>query len=98
MENQPQPYEVLILVCTNERPDGKACCMDGPALEIRERLKEEVKARGLKGRVRVSQTGCLDRCAFGPNVFVFPEGAWYSKVALEDIDAILARHVDPLAR
>jgi (2Fe-2S) ferredoxin len=96
MESQPQPYEVLILVCTNHRPDGRACCMDGPAMEIRERLKSEVKALGLKGRVRVSQSGCLDRCAFGPNVFVFPEGVWYSHVGLDDVPAILERHVLPL--
>ncbi|MFN8549483.1 MAG: (2Fe-2S) ferredoxin domain-containing protein [Candidatus Eisenbacteria bacterium] len=98
MESQAQPYELLILVCVNQRPDGKACCMDGPAQEIRDTMKEKVKARGLKGRVRVSQTGCLDRCSEGPNVFVFPAGTWYSHVTLEDIDTILARHVDPLCR
>ena len=96
MQSQPQPYEVLILVCVNQKPEGKACCMDGPAVEVREALKEQVKERGLKGRVRVSQTGCLDRCSQGPTVFVFPAGIWYSAVSVDDVPEILGRHVDRL--
>lgn len=93
MESRPQPYELLFLVCVNERPDGKACCADGDGMALKEWLKAEVKARGYRGRVRVSQSGCLDRCSEGPNIFVFPAGVWHSHVTLEDLPQILERHL-----
>lgn len=93
MESRPQPYECLFLVCTNQRPDGKPCCLERGSEAIKERLKAEVKARGLKGRVRVSASGCLDQCSFGPNIFVFPEGIWHLGVQESDIPEILARHL-----
>lgn len=93
METKRQPYELLFLVCTNRRPDGKACCADGDGEALKEQLKAAVKSRGLKGRVRVSQAGCLDQCAFGPNIFVFPAGVWHAGVTEEDLPAILEQHL-----
>ena len=54
-----------------------------------------VKALGLagEGRVRINQAGCLDRCAEGPCVVVYPEAVWYTYVDRADVDEILEEHV-----
>jgi (2Fe-2S) ferredoxin len=48
-----------------------------------------VKERRLRSKIRVSKSGCMDRCEDGPNVMVFPDCRWYSGVGLEDLDALL---------
>lgn len=90
MEKQPVPYQRILFVCTNERPPGeRPCCAAKNSAAIRATLKEMVEERGLRGRVRVSQSGCLDRCGTGPNIMVFPDNVWYSSVTLDDVDSIL---------
>ena len=49
-----------------------------------------VVERGLRPHIRVSRAGCLDRCGFGPNIMVFPDNTWYSRVTEADLDTILA--------
>ena len=46
-----------------------------------------------QGGVRVNQAGCLDRCAGGPVMVVYPEAVWYTYVDKADIDEIIERHV-----
>jgi riboflavin-specific deaminase-like protein len=61
-----------------------------------------LKARGLRriliegGADTVSRflaAGCLDRCEFGPNMVIYPEGVWYKYESTHDIDEILEVHV-----
>ncbi len=63
---------------------------------ILEKLKAFVKANGLKGKARVSRSGCMDLCAQGPNVMVYPDYRWYHHVTLEDVDQIIEEHLAPL--
>jgi (2Fe-2S) ferredoxin len=93
MQENPQPYEILILVCTNLREDGREACGSRGSAALRDALKGVVGARGLKGRVRVSQTGCLGQCALGPNIMIFPDGVWYSGVTEDDLPDLIARHL-----
>jgi len=44
-------------------------------------------------RARVSSTGCLDCCAEGPTVVVFPGGVRYARVREEDLPGIVERHL-----
>ena len=60
------------------------CCAGGGGLVLYAKLKNMIK-RGLRGRVRVSKAGCLDRCEDGPNIMVFPDNVWYSHVAEADL-------------
>jgi (2Fe-2S) ferredoxin len=97
MEKRPTPHHRIIFVCTNERPPGeRPCCAAADGGTLRTRLKEMVKARRLRGRIRVSQAGCLDRCEDGPNIMVFPDNVWYSQVEGSDLDRILDEVVDSL--
>ncbi|PCI37159.1 MAG: ferredoxin [Elusimicrobia bacterium] len=93
MEKRSVPYERTIFVCTHTRPDGRVACANpgrgGDA--ICRALKAEVKARGLKGKVRVARSGCLDLCEKGPNIFFYPEKEWVGGVSEGDVPALIKR-------
>jgi (2Fe-2S) ferredoxin len=93
MEQERIPYRRTVFVCTNARTDGRvACANEGRCgKELCEALKEKIKEMGLKGKIRVARSGCLDLCAQGPNLFIYPDGDWYSGVRLDDIPEILKR-------
>ncbi len=88
-------YRHHVFFCLNERANGEACCAQHQAQEAFDRCKALVKAAGLNGpgQVRVNRAGCLDRCAAGPVLVVYPEGVWYSYVDASDIDEIVDSHL-----
>jgi (2Fe-2S) ferredoxin len=47
----------------------------------------------LKGKLRVARSGCMDLCAFGPNMMIWPEGLWYMKVTKQDIPQIVQTYM-----
>lgn len=93
------PFDSIVFVCAHQRACGErvACAnagRDGQALL--DRLKADVKARGWETRVRVSKSGCVDRCEEGPNVVVVFRGQkprWFHGVTVEDAPQILARAI-----
>ena len=89
-------FEHHIFVCENLRAadDPKGCCQAKGSPAIRKALKEEIKKRGLKGKVRANQSGCLDACEFGPSMVIYPEGIWYGGVTLEDVPEIMESHIE----
>jgi len=92
----PAPYyQRHVFFCLNERKNGEASCAQHQAQEAFDHCKSQVKAAGLSGpgRVRVNKAGCLDRCAGGPLLVVYPEGVWYSYVDTSDIDEIVTSHL-----
>ena len=91
VEEQKSPYDSHIFVCTNDRGGVRKSCADGNSQQIRAMLKEEINKRGWKGRVRVSQCGCMGLCAKGPNVIIYPQQSWFPAVKAEDVDGIVAR-------
>lgn len=88
-------YKHHVFFCTNQRTDGRACCQDHDAQRLRDYAKSKVKGLGLagKGKVRVSNAGCLDRCAEGPTIVVYPEAVWYTYKNEADIDEIVQEHL-----
>lgn len=88
-------YQHHIFICTNQRAEGdpKGCCASKGSEEIRDAFKEEVKKRGLKGTVRANQAGCLDTCAMGPSVVIYPEGVWYTVKTKEDVAEVIESHI-----
>ena len=74
-------YEHHVFVCENRRPpdDPRGCCA--------------AKEAGLGKRVRVNNAGCLDQCAHGVTVVVYPEAVWYGHVTLADVDEIVREHL-----
>ncbi len=88
-------YKYHLFVCTNKRPpdDPRGCCAAKGSEEIRDYLKEETHKRGLKGTVRVNAAGCLDACAQGPSVVVYPQGVWYTLKTKDDALEVIEQHL-----
>ena len=80
-------YRSNVLVC------GGTGCTSSNSLKIVEKLKEELKAKGLEKEVNVITTGCFGLCALGPIMVVYPEGSFYSMVKVEDIPEIVEEHL-----
>jgi (2Fe-2S) ferredoxin len=57
------------------------------------KFKAETKRLNLKNVVRANKAGCLDHCAQGPSVVVYPEGVWYTVASEADVTEIMERHV-----
>ncbi len=84
-----------VFVCENRRPDDdpRGSCGAKGSETIRAALKEELARRGLKKVVRANVAGCLDACALGPTIVVYPEGVWYGHVRPEDVPEIVESHL-----
>ena len=85
----------MIFVCTNASHDGedRPVCAAGRSEEVLKTLKEEVKKRGLKGKVRALKSGCMDLCEKGPNVMVFPDGVLHCGVTPGDVPALVKTYL-----
>lgn len=88
-------YQHHVFFCTNKREDGRACCQDHNAQEMRDYLKKRVKEQKLAGKnkIRINNAGCLDRCALGPVLVIYPDETWYRYSSREDLDEILEMHL-----
>jgi (2Fe-2S) ferredoxin len=84
-----------LFVCENRRPAGdpRGCCAERGGGAVREALKAEIKRRSLQGAVRANAAGCLDACARGPAIVVYPEGVWYGGVTPADVPEIVESHL-----
>jgi (2Fe-2S) ferredoxin len=88
-------FERHVFICVNRRDPGnpKGCCAEKGAEAVREEFKHQLHARGLKGRFRANAAGCLDQCARGVSVVVYPEQVWYGGVRVEDVSEIIDSHL-----
>ncbi len=99
------PYQKTAFVCTNLR-DGEAACGnsnrgENSGFKLVELLRDEVKKRGLKGKIRIAKSGCMDLCGAGPNIMIFDEKGDYtllSKVTKEDIPQIVQKYISVLEK
>ncbi len=91
MDQKAVPFKRTVFVCTNAREGGRVACGNPGrgGLELCEALKHAVKEKGLKGKVRIARSGCLDLCEQGPNAFVYPGGEWLSGLTQQDVPKIV---------
>jgi (2Fe-2S) ferredoxin len=87
--------EKHVFICINEREPGnpKGDCASKGGEAVREEFKKQLHDRGLKGRMRANAAGCLDQCARGVTVVVYPEQVWYGGVRREDVSEIVEQHL-----
>ena len=76
-----------VLVC------GGTGCHSNNSAAIKKEFETLVKERGLENDVSVVGTGCFGLCAVGPIVIVYPEGAFYSGMKVEDVAEIVDEHL-----
>ncbi|VAW58291.1 Ferredoxin, 2Fe-2S [hydrothermal vent metagenome] len=88
-------YQQHVFFCTNQRTDGRKCCEQAGASQLRAYAKAKIKSLGLsgKGQVRINTAGCLDRCGQGPVIVVYPGEVWYRYQNEADIDEIIEQHL-----
>jgi (2Fe-2S) ferredoxin len=88
-------YQKHIFVCVNQKAEGKVCCANEGGEAFFVYLKERLTAKGLHGpgKIRVTKSSCLGRCASGPCMVIYPEGTWYRYHSFQDIDAIVEQHL-----
>lgn len=84
-----------LFICENLRPDGhpRGSCGAKHGMRLAERLKEELRKRGLSSVFRANKSGCLDACEFGPVIVVYPDGVWYGHVSPDDVEEIIDEHI-----
>ena len=93
--NEDSNFKHHVFFCLNQREAPESCCANHQAQDAWKHCKTQVKALGLHGAggVRINQAGCLDRCAGGPVLVVYPEAVWYTYVDKHDIDEIISSHL-----
>lgn len=84
------PYIAHVFVCTNDRKGERKSCADGASARLKDALKDAVAAKGWRGKVRVSTSGCMGLCEAGPNVLIHPQKIWFSGAAPDSLPEILA--------
>ncbi len=71
---------------------GTGCTSSGSEAIIAE-MEAQLKANGLDKEIKVIKTGCFGLCALGPIMVVYPEGAFYSRVTVDDVKEIVEEHL-----
>ncbi len=89
MKQEVVPFQKILFVCVNRRESPETCCAAKDSEPIAAALKARIKSMGLSRLVRVSQSGCQDLCAKGPNVMVFPDYRHYHGVTQQDVERII---------
>ena len=87
-------YDYHIFCCVNERPDSavRDCCRKKKFFDFKKSHEKKISELGLK-RIRVNQSGCLDKCELGPIMVIYPQGVWYSFKNIQDVDEIINTHL-----
>ena len=76
-----------VMVC-----GGTGCTSSNSGAIINE-FEKLIAERGLDKEVKVVRTGCFGLCEAGPVVIVYPEGAFYSHVKVENVERIVDEHL-----
>ena len=71
---------------------GDTCPLKGSKVFM-EALRRAIEKAGLKDQVEVIPRGCFGLCKLAPNLFIDPEGVWYSRFTVKDIPAIVRKHL-----
>jgi NADH:ubiquinone oxidoreductase subunit F (NADH-binding)/(2Fe-2S) ferredoxin/NAD-dependent dihydropyrimidine dehydrogenase PreA subunit len=80
-------YRAHVLVC-----GGTGCTASGSG-DLFKRFEEKLKEHSLEKEIKIVRTGCFGLCEAGPVVIVYPEGTFYSRVKVEDVDEIVSEHL-----
>lgn len=80
-------YRKLILVCVNERTNGRECCKARGSEDLYLAMKKAFAEAAPD--IRVSKTGCLGPCTTGASVVVMPDDVWLGNVRVEDVPELV---------
>ena len=69
---------------------ASTCSQASGANDLIRITKRELLNRGLVGKISLRITGCHGFCQMEPNVLIEPEGTFYPRVAMNDMERIVA--------
>jgi (2Fe-2S) ferredoxin len=72
--------------------DGTSCRDRGSRDAVRA-LRGAIAEKGLVEDVRLTICTCLDLCAGGPNMVVYPDGTWYSALSPRKVKRVVEEHL-----
>ena len=84
---QMEGYEQQILIC------GGTGCTSSGSIDLYKELVRQINEKGLADKVAVIKTGCFGLCALGPIMITQPDGCFYSKLKMENIEKIIDQHI-----
>ena len=84
---EPTHLKREVLIC------GGTGCHSNKSDKIRDEFNKIIKEKKMENDILIVMTGCFGLCAAGPVVIVYPEGAFYSKVKVEDVAEIVEKHL-----
>jgi (2Fe-2S) ferredoxin/precorrin-6B methylase 2 len=85
-------FRYHLFICDQKKPEGIPSCSACGSMATIDALRKEVAVRGLLDTVQITTCGSLGLCERGPNLVVYPEGAWYSGVRAEDVPELVESH------
>ena len=86
-------YNKHVFICTNERPAGSRISCGAHGMELVAEFKKQIKDKGLNTEIRAQRAGCMEACEAGPSVVIYPEGVFYSRVQVNDVEEIVTEHL-----
>ncbi|XVN42878.1 MAG: (2Fe-2S) ferredoxin domain-containing protein [Candidatus Rickettsia vulgarisii] len=91
MNNNISLNDYHIFICQNQHPNDspKGCCMSKGSAKLLEHFKKLTENLG----IQVTKSGCLNKCAQGVAVVIYPSGIWYSIKELVDVEEIVTSHI-----
>ena len=75
-----------VLIC------GSTGCASSGSEKLVKEFEAQIEKKGVKN-AKVVRTGCFGICAKGPIVVVYPEGAFYAHIKVEDVEKIVDEHL-----
>lgn len=76
-----------VLIC------GGTGCTSSGSQQIQDAFEVEIQKNNLQDEIKLVRTGCFGLCELGPVVIVYPDGTFYSRVAVEDVEEIVSEHL-----
>ena len=76
-----------VMVC------GGTNCSSSASGEIIREFERQIAEKGLDKEIKVVRTGCFGMCEAGPVVIVYPEGAFYARMTVENVTRIVDEHL-----
>lgn len=80
-------FRAHVLIC------GGTGCTSSHSPKIQQEFADQLEKNNISKEVKIVTTGCFGLCAEGPIVVVYPEGAMYTMVRVEDVKEIVEEHL-----
>ena len=76
-----------VLIC------GGTGCTSSGSQKIQDVFEAKLAKYDLQSEIKLVRTGCFGLCELGPVVIVYPDGTFYSRVTVDDVEEIVSEHL-----